>query len=288
MTVTVGALFRQERDSPIKRRWLITGCSDGLGYALARAALLAGHDVIATARRIEPLTSFGDVGPGSILPLELDVTDPAQIARTVEQAGRIDVLVNNAGHGYLAAVEEGEDAKIRQTFEVNFFGAAALIRAALPGMRARGAGTIMNISSVAGFFAGAGSAYYAASKYALEGLSDALVAEAGPLGIKIIVVEPGPIRTSFAGRSILSSPTIAAYRDTAGKRQQQIIASNGAQTGDPDAIGRFLVELVDEGVEVDRVVLGAMAMRGIKRKLDLVARDLDALRERSIATDFPA
>lgn len=201
-------------------------------------------------------------------------------------AGEIDILVNNAGIGYLAAVEEGEDAKIRQTFEVNFFAPAALIRAVLPAMRDKGAGTIVNISSVAGFLAGAGSAYYAASKYALEGLSDALIAEAAPLGIRVLLVEPGPIRTSFAGRSIASSPANPAYAATAGTRQQQILQSDGAQTGDPDKIARLLVELVGEDVPIQRAVLGEMAMRGVARKLELVARDLGRLRTRSLATDY--
>lgn len=269
----------------ISRRWFITGCSDGLGLAIARAALDAGEEVVATARRVETLVQWAGAGGRAVQCLPLDVTDPGQIEQAVMAAGRIDILVNNAGHGYLAAVEEGEDAKIRQTFEVNFFGPAALIRAALPGMRAQGGGTVVNISSVAGFLAGAGSAYYASAKYALEGLSDALLAEAAPLGIDVLIVEPGPIRTSFAGRSILSSPSIAAYGPTAGKRQQQILAAHGHQSGDPDAIARLLVELVAEAPPVRRAIIGNMARRGVQHKLDQVAQDLERLREQSLATD---
>lgn len=268
------------------RRWLITGCSDGLGRAIAGAALAAGDEVIATARRVDTLAPLRAISGGVLRELELDVTAPDQIARAAAVAGPIDILVNNAGHGYLAAVEEGEDDKIRRTFEVNFFGAAALIRAVLPGMRARGAGTVVNISSVAGVLAGAGSAYYAAAKYALEGLSDALIAEAGPLGIRVLIVEPGPIRTSFAGRSILTSPAIPAYAASAGKRQQQIRQADGVQTGDPDRIARLIVELVGEETPVRRVILGDMAMRGVTRKLESVAHDRDLLRDRSLATDY--
>jgi len=270
----------------ITRQWFITGCSDGLGFALARAALAAGHDVVATARHETALAPLRQVRGGTLRTATLDVTDPARIEQAIADAGPIDVLVNNAGHGYLAAVEEGEDSRIRRTFEVNFFGAAALIRAVLPGMRERGGGTVVNISSVAGFLAGAGSAYYAASKYALEGLSDALAAEAGPLGVRVLVVEPGPIRTSFAGRSLLSSPSLPAYADSAGRRQEQIRAADGNQAGDPDAIARLIVELVEEETPAQRIILGDMAMRGVARKLEMVAGDLNLLRDRSLATDF--
>jgi NAD(P)-dependent dehydrogenase (short-subunit alcohol dehydrogenase family) len=270
----------------ITKRWFITGCSDGLGAAIARAAVEAGHDVFATARNVATLHGLVRDHGDRLTPFQLDVTDAPQMDAAIAQAGPVDVLVNNAGHGYLAAVEEGEDAKIRRTFQVNFFGAAALIRAVLPGMRERGDGTIVNVSSVAGFLAGAGSAYYAASKYALEGLSDALVAEAGALGIRVLIVEPGPIRTSFAGRSLLESPSMEAYAQTAGKRQRQIRESDGRQSGDPQAIARLIVELVDTKAPVQRVTLGAMAIRGVELKLTEVAADLEALRERSLATDF--
>lgn len=267
-------------------RWLVTGCSDGLGRSIVEAALTAGHAVIATARDVATLDRFGD----RVTALPLDVTMPADIrtvAAAAEAAGGVDVLVNNAGHGYLAALEEGEDEKIRRTFEVNVFGPAALIRAILPSMRRRRSGCVVNISSVAGFIGGPGSAYYVASKFALEGLSDSLSAETSGFGIRTLVVEPGPIRTSFAGRSILRSPSIADYAEVAGARQNTILRADGAQEGDPDAIARLVVEAVDGGSAVSRLVIGAAAIRGVESKLAAVAVDLETMREASLRTDFP-
>jgi NAD(P)-dependent dehydrogenase (short-subunit alcohol dehydrogenase family) len=270
-----------------QKSWLITGSGGGLGLEIARAALEVGDRVVAAARRIDSLADLERDFGSAITPVRLDVTNPAEVAAAVRAAGIVDVVVNNAGHGYLAAVEEGEEDKIRQTFEVNFFGAAAIIRAVLPGMRERGDGTIVNISSVAGFSAGAGSAYYAASKYALEGLSDALIAEAGPLGVRVLIVEPGPIRTAFASTALLSSPALPAYAATAGKRQQAIKAADGKQAGDPVAIARLLVDLVHDGTPASRVVLGRMAFAGVRQKVASVLDDLATLEARGLATDYP-
>jgi NAD(P)-dependent dehydrogenase (short-subunit alcohol dehydrogenase family) len=272
----------------LAQRWFITGCSDGLGRSIAEAALTAGHDVIATARDTATLVHFAARFGGRVTPLPLDVTDAAQAGAAVaavEQGGGIDVLVNNAGHGYLAAVEEGEDDKIRRTFEVNFHAVARLIRLALPAMRARGSGAIVNIGSIAGIVGGAGSAYYSAAKFAVEGLSDALAAEVAPLGIRVLMVEPGPIRTSFAGRALLESPHLQVYAATAGARQQGIRGSDGRQSGDPDAIARLIVETVDGPPGVSRLVLGAAAIGLARRKIAALAADLDAVEAASCATD---
>lgn len=176
-------------------RWLITGCSTGFGREIAGAALQAGHRVVVTARRADAVRGFAEEFGELALPVALDVTDRDQIAAAVAAAdaafGGIDVLVNNAGHGYLSAVEEGEDAEVRKLFDVNYFGAVDMIKAVLPGMRARGFGHIVNISSMTGLVANPPNAYYSSTKFALEAVTEALAAEVRPLGIKVTAIEPG-------------------------------------------------------------------------------------------------
>ena len=201
--------------------WLITGCSTGLGRALAGAVMAAGQNAVVTARNVEKVADLVADKADRVLPLPLDVTDTAQIRNAVgkaeERFGGIDVLVNNAGYGYRAAVEEGDDSDIRALFETQFFGAVAMIKAVLPGMRTRRSGAIVNISTIGVQIMPAGSGYYAASKAALEAMSGALRGELQPLGISVTVVEPGAFRTDFAGRSLTQSSTVIDdYADTAG------------------------------------------------------------------------
>jgi NAD(P)-dependent dehydrogenase (short-subunit alcohol dehydrogenase family) len=184
--------------------WLITGCSTGLGRALAEAVLDRGDNAVVTARDAAKVADLAAAHPDNGLAVALDVTDPEQVAAVVQQGearfGGIDVLVNNAGYGYRAAVEEGDDADVQQLFATNFFGAVAMIKAVLPGMRARRSGAIVNISSIGAQICPPGSGYYAASKAALEGMSGSLRKELQPLGITVTAVEPGGFRTDFAGR----------------------------------------------------------------------------------------
>jgi NADP-dependent 3-hydroxy acid dehydrogenase YdfG len=179
-------------------RWLITGCSTGFGREIARAALEADHSVVVTARRADSVTDFADEFGDRALAVALDVTDAAQVAAAVVAAedafGGIDVLVNNAGHGYLSAVEEGEDAEVRKLFDVNYFGAVDMIKAVLPAMRARGSGHIVNMSSMTGLVANPPNAYYSSTKFALEAVTEALATEVRPLGIKVTAIEPGAAR----------------------------------------------------------------------------------------------
>ena len=223
--------------------WLITGCSTGLGRALAEAVIAAGHNAVVTARDVAKVADLADDNTDRVLALPLDVTDSAQITNAVSQAeekfGGIDVLVNNAGYGYRAAVEEGDDADIRALFETQFFGAVAMIKAVLPGMRARRSGAIVNISTIGVRIMPAGSGYYAASKAALEGMSGALRGELQPLGISVTVVEPGAFRTDFAGRSLTQSSTVIDdYAETAGKRRKEHDTVHGTQPGDPAKAAR--------------------------------------------------
>ena len=204
-------------DKPV---WFITGCSTGFGRELSKILIARGYRVVATARDAKKIADLVAGHSDTALALELDVERQPQIATAVGAAerrfGRIDVLVNNAGYGYLAAIEEGDDADIHAMFETNVFGLAALTRAVLPIMRAQRSGAIVNISSMGGFIGFPGSGYYAATKFAVEGLSESLSKEVAPFGIKVIIVEPGPFRTDWAGRSLKTAKRpIEAYAETA-------------------------------------------------------------------------
>jgi NAD(P)-dependent dehydrogenase (short-subunit alcohol dehydrogenase family) len=218
--------------------WLITGCSSGLGRSLAQAVLKHGDNAVVTARKLSGVQDIVDSYPDTALALQLDVTDRTQVAQVVRQAearfGGVDVLVNNAGHGYRAAVEEADEAEVDELFAINFFGPVALMKAVLPGMRARHNGTIVNISSIAARITAPGSGYYSATKCALEGLSRGLQKEVSPLGLSVIMVEPGALRTDFAGRSLQQSPiAMTDYAETAGRRRIENDTTDGHQIGDP-------------------------------------------------------
>jgi NAD(P)-dependent dehydrogenase (short-subunit alcohol dehydrogenase family) len=272
--------------------WFITGCSTGLGRALAEAVLKHGHRAAVTARNPAQVQDFVASHPGSALALQLDVADSHQIesavAATERAFGRIDVLVNNAGYGYLAAVEEGEEEEIRAMFETNFFGLAGLIRRILPGMRARKHGHIINVSSVGGLLGNPSAGYYNATKFAVEGLSEALAKEVEPLGIRVTVIEPGPFRTDWAGRS-LKKPrkAIEAYAATAGARRAQISGYSGKQAGDPARAAQAIIRVVESSAPPMNLVLGKDGLKRVREKLDRFSDTLRAWEETTIAADFP-
>ncbi|SCW80425.1 Short-chain dehydrogenase [Sphingobium faniae] len=243
--------------------WLITGCSTGLGREIALAVLSRGGRVIATARDLSTLADIVAIGDGCALALPLDVTSPEHIkaaAHQGEQAfGRIDVLVNNAGYGLIGGVEESSDREIRDQFEVNFFGMAAMTRAVLPGMRRRRSGYIINMSSVVGIFGAAGAPWYSASKFALEGLSEALASECRELGIGVMVVEPGPFRTDFNGRSLrIAERFIPDYEPVALARAQSL-SSHGTQSGDPARAATAIIAAMQAENPPFRLPLGVIA-----------------------------
>jgi NAD(P)-dependent dehydrogenase (short-subunit alcohol dehydrogenase family) len=245
--------------------WLITGCSTGLGRALADAVIGAGHNAVVTARDATKVADLADAAPDRVLPIALDVTRPDQVGSAVQQAeerfGGVDVLVNNAGYGYRAAVEEGDDAEVRTLFETHFFGAVALIKAVLPGMRARRSGAIVNISSIGATVTPVGSGYYAAAKAAVEGLSGALRGELAPLGISVTVVEPGAFRTDFAGRSLVqSAAAIDDYAGTAGQRRKENDTMDGNQAGDPAKAGAAILTAVESSEPPAFLLLGPDAL----------------------------
>jgi len=272
--------------------WLITGCSTGLGRALAQEVLSGGHSAVVTARRDSAVQDLVDAHPDTALGLALDVTDHVQVAEAVHRAeerfGRIDVLVNNAGYGYRAALEEGDDADVRRLFDTNLFGAIAMIKAVLPGMRAQRAGTIVNVSSIGARACPAGSGYYSATKAALEAVTSALRKEVQPLGITAMSVEPGAFSTDFSGRSLTqSAEAIADYAETAGKRRKENDAVHGTQPGDPARAAAALVEVVGSGKAPELLVLGPDALIRLRSVLDGLGADVDAWEQVSTSTDFP-
>jgi NAD(P)-dependent dehydrogenase (short-subunit alcohol dehydrogenase family) len=272
--------------------WFISGCSTGFGRALAQAVLARGWRVVATARDRERVRDLVETAPDRVLALALDVTIGNEITSAVaaaeEKFGRIDVLVNNAGYGYQAAIEEGDDQEIRDQFEANVFGLFALTRAVLPGMRIHRAGHILNITSVAGFVGYPGSGYYAASKHAVEGFSDALAAETAPLGIRVSCVEPGPFRTDWAGRSLRQTPNhIVDYAQTAGARMTATSGYSGTQAGDPDRAAQAMIALVERADPPRHLVLGKWGYDAVTKTLRDRLTEIEANRDIALGSDFP-
>ena len=272
--------------------WFITGCSTGLGRALAETVLKHGHRAVVTARNPAQIQDIVAQYPKNSLAVQLDVADYSQIDRAISAAekafGRIDVLVNNAGYGYLAAVEEGEEQEIRAMFETNFFGLAALIRRVLPGMRARAHGHIINISSVGGLLGNPSVGYYNATKFAVEGLSEALAKEVEPLGIRVTVVEPGPFRTDWAGRSLkqVRNP-IDAYAKTSGARRAQISGYSGRQAGDPARAAQAIIRIVESPAPPMNLVLGKDGLKRVRDKLEKFSDSLRQWETVTVGADFP-
>jgi NAD(P)-dependent dehydrogenase (short-subunit alcohol dehydrogenase family) len=273
--------------------WLITGCSTGLGRALAEAVIAAGHNAVVTARDVERVADLAVGNTDRVLALPLDVTDTAQVTSGVSQAEEmfraIDVLVNNAGYGYRAAVEEGDDSDIRTLFETQFFGAVAMIKAVLPGMRTRRSGAIVNVSTIGVQIMPAGSGYYAASKAALEGMSGALRAELQPLGISVTVVEPGAFRTDFAGRSLTQSSTVIDdYADTAGKRRKERDTIHGTQPGDPAKAAKAIIAAVESDEPPAFLLLGNDALSTYRQLTAARLDTIDTWEHLTTSTDIDA
>lgn len=271
------------------RSWLITGCSTGLGRALAEVLIGRGERVFATARRPEQIADLVE-GHDNAHALKLDVTsgdDVAAVAAAVEAAGGVDILVNNAGYGYLTAFEEGDEAGYRAQFETNMFGLIATTKAVLPAMRARGHGHIVNIASVGGLVGNPGSSYYAATKFGVVGLSEALSKEVGPLGIKITVVEPGPFRTDWAGRSLQSAARIEAYAKTVHERLDQVAQHSGHQPGDPVRAAEAIITAVESDTPPLNLILGAPGLKMAREKLAALAAELDRWEAVTLGADYP-
>jgi NAD(P)-dependent dehydrogenase (short-subunit alcohol dehydrogenase family) len=271
--------------------WLITGCSTGLGRALAEAVIAAGHNAVVTARDVAKIADLAESAPERVLAVTLDVTNPAQVITALRQAqerfGAVDVLVNNAGYGYRAAVEEGDDADIRTLFETHFFGTVAMIKAALPDMRARRSGAIVNISSIGATRNAVGSGYYSAAKAAIEGMSGALRSELAPLGISVTIVEPGAFRTDFAGRSLAQSATVIDdYADTAGRRRKENDTLHGNQAGDPAKAATAIIAAIDADERPGFLLLGPDALAIYRQVADERATEIARWEALTAGTNF--
>ncbi len=275
-----------------KKVWLITGCSSGFGHELAKQLLEGGHQVAVTARNTAKVQDLVEINSDNSLAIELDVTNKEQVAVAIAKAeshfGKIDVLVNNAGFGYFGAIEESDEASVRSMFEANFWGLAEMTRAVLPKMRERRSGAIVNISSIGGFVGNPGVGYYNATKFAVNGFSEALMKEVKPLGIKVINVMPSGFRTEWAGSSADDADvTIADYAETAGANQATIRKMSGNQPGDPVRAAEAIIEAVESEIPPNNLLLGRAALRGARTKLETLREEFDKWAETSEGADFP-
>jgi NAD(P)-dependent dehydrogenase (short-subunit alcohol dehydrogenase family) len=272
------------------RVWLITGCSAGFGRELALAALAAGDRVMATARQPQRLADLVAAGGGRVRTAPLDVTDEEQVAAAVAQTlaefGRIDVVVNNAGHGSVGAVEELDLGDLRALMDVMFFGAVAVTKAVLPHLRAQGSGAIVQLSSMGGQLSMPGFGAYCAAKFALEGLSEALAAEVGPFGVRVLIVEPGAFRTEFGGQRMHRSRIIEAYAVSTGPTRAAVDGMNGTQPGDPRKAARAILEVLDSPEPPLRLALGSDAVDSIAAHHELLRGDLTRWEKLSRAMDL--
>ncbi|RKT52858.1 oxidoreductase [Saccharothrix australiensis] len=272
------------------RVWFITGSSSGFGRAIAERALAVGDAVVATARTVEALRDLATAAPDRVTPLRLDVTDGGEVTRAVRDAlarhGRIDVLVNNAGHGFVGAAEETPDAELREMVEVHLHGPVALTRAVLPHMRARRAGAIVQMSSMGGQVSWPGFSAYCTAKFALEGFSEGLAAEVAPFGIKVLIVEPGAFRTGFAGPPLRFGTPIPDYRRVLDPVRRTARDLHGAQPGDPAKAAAAIAAALDSDHTPLRLPLGVDAHDAITGRLAERRAELAAWRATSTATDF--
>ena len=271
--------------------WLITGCSSGIGRGIAKAVLKNGDNAIVTARNVSTLTDIVEDYPDTAIAVPLDITNEESIADAVKAVednfGGVDILVNNAGYGYRSSVEEGEEDSVNLLFDTNFFGPIALIKQVLPYMRAQKNGAIINISSIAAARSGVGSGYYAASKAALELMTDGLMKEVAPLGIKVMTVEPGAFRTKFYDTSLKGTQKqIEDYANTAWKNRKENIVDNQDQPGDPDKAGEVIYETMKKENLPKRLLLGSDAVKIVSAEMKERLQEIEAWSDVSKQTDY--
>ncbi|MBB3424169.1 MULTISPECIES: oxidoreductase [Rhizobium] len=272
--------------------WFITGASNGLGFEIAKHVLGLGYRVVLTARNPAQLAGLANQFKEQALALKVDVTDRSTIrsavAETLSTFGQIDVLVNNAGYGYLAAIEEGDEEGVRSQFDTNLFGLIDVTKEALPAMRARRSGHIVNVSSLGGLMAFAATGYYHATKFAVEAVSESLAQEVAPLGIKVTIVEPGAFRTNWAGSSMAESPiVIDDYAETAGKRRISTKAVSGNQPGDPARAAAAIQMAVESKAPPLRLLLGGSALDLAYKRLETLRKNFDEWSDVTRSADFP-
>lgn len=274
------------------KTWLITGCSSGIGKGIAKAVLKSGDQAVVTARNKDKVKDIVDQYPDTALAVSLDVCSKESIQNAVketnEKFGTIDVLVNNAGYGYRSAVEEGEIEAVNTLFQTNLFGPIELIKEVLPAMRSQKSGAILNVTSIAAARSAVGSGYYASSKAALELLTNGLMKELAPLGIKAIVVQPGAFRTRFYDEESLqgTTSTIGDYESTVGKSRPGHFENKHQQAGDPDKAGEIIVEVVNGDEYPEILTLGKDAVTAVKSTLEAKIAELDKWAEVSAKADY--
>ena len=271
--------------------WLITGCSSGIGRGIAKAVLKHGDNAIVTARNISTVADIVENYPDTAIAVPLDITNKESIADAVKVSankfGGVDILVNNAGYGYRSSVEEGEEDSVNLLFDTNFFGPIALIKQVLPYMRAQKNGAIINVSSIAAARSGVGSGYYAASKAALELMTDGLMKEVAPLGIKVMTVEPGAFRTKFYDTSLKGTQKqIEDYADTAWKTRKENIIDNQDQPGDPDKAGEVIYETMKKENLPKRLLLGSDAVKIVSAEMKERLQEIEDWSDVSKQTDY--
>ncbi|MGB4774612.1 MAG: oxidoreductase [Daejeonella sp.] len=272
--------------------WFITGCSTGFGRELAKEVLALGYKAAVCARKTEDVQDIVSDFPKTALAVKLDVTKADEISAGVALAlnkfGQIDVLVNNAGIGYFAAIEESEEAEVRHMFDINFFGLANVTNAILPIMRKQHSGHILNIASIGGLAAFPAIGFYNATKFAVDGYSEALAKETAHLGIKVTIIAPSGFRTDWAGRSANNSPIIIAdYANTSGANKDNIRGYSGKQPGDPVRAAKAIIKVVETAKPPLRLLLGAAALKIACGKLQELQKDFDAWEETTVGADFP-
>lgn len=272
--------------------WFITGCSTGFGRELAKELLTGGYKAVVTSRKAEDVQDLVDEFPENAIAIKLDVTKPEEVKASVEQAlahfGRIDVLVNNAGIGYFGAIEESEEDEVRRMFEINFWGLAGMTKAVLPTLRKQRSGHILNIASIGGLVGFPAVGFYNATKFAVDGYSDALSKELAPLGIKVTVVCPSGFRTDWAGRSANNSKiVIDDYKETAEVNKGNIRGYSGKQPGDPVRAAKAMIKVVETENPPLHLLLGKAALKGARNKIELLKKDFDAWADTTEGADFP-
>lgn len=277
----------------MKKVWFITGCSTGFGRQLAKEVLKSGYNAVVTSRKSADVKDIVEAYPDTAISINLDVTKQDEITAAVEAAmqkfGQIDVLVNNAGIGYFGAIEESEQDEVRRMFEINFFGLANMTNAVLPIMRKQRSGHIVNIASIGGLVAFPAVGFYNATKFAVDGYSESLSKETAHLGIKVTIIAPSGFRTDWAGRSANNSKiVIDDYAPSAHTNKNTIRGYSGNQPGDPERAAKAIVKAVESENPPLRLLLGAAALKGARRKLDELKHDIDAWEETTVGADFPA
>jgi NAD(P)-dependent dehydrogenase (short-subunit alcohol dehydrogenase family) len=276
----------------MSKAWFITGCSTGFGRELAKEVLAGGYKAAVASRNTDDVKDIVAAYPETAVAVKLDVTKADEIKAAIEQIkqkfGTIDVLVNNAGIGYFGAIEESEEDEVRRMFEINVFGLANVTKAVLPIMRAQRSGHILNVASIGGLVGFPAVGFYNATKFAVDGFSEALSKETAPLGIKVTVIAPSGFRTDWAGRSANNSKiVIDDYKDTAETNKNSIRGYSGKQPGDPVRAAKAMVAVVESANPPLRLLLGEAALKGARNKLELLKKDFDTWADTSIGADFP-